>query len=436
MSAVPDARIAELLNRLVPPTVERPDWERVLADADVHDGETGRPALRTWQRKRWPLIAVTMLVLLVVAPLTALAVSQGWWFFSASGLPTPISRVTVVATGTWNQVPWTLTAYRSSTDGVCLALTPRAPSNAHGVGAAMSCDQIAGVPSTPQSKRYTPHRISYLMAAGNGNGTGFPGYITGHVVESAHTVEIVLADHTVIKVDTIGAPSALQSKIRFYIAQLPAGHADVRRVVGRDDHNRIVAHLNVPKLLLTRTFAVSNRGTQVALSAAMKHALRLAHRSTQIRLLASRDGRDFYHLGKHDCYGVGKTVDAATLPPTRPGIGQLAGIVICTLGPPRFPSPLRPVLDLSVYGQNRGQKEVTLFRLAGFASDAVKTVNLLDSHGRILRRVPVIANVYTLKHAPKGVVEIVPADINGKALARCGPGASTRSSGSYLQARC
>ena len=160
MSAVPDARIAELLNRLVPPTVERPDWERVLADADVHDGETGRPALRPWQRKRWPLIAVTMLVLLVVAPLTALAVSQGWWFFSASGLPTPISRVTVVATGTWNQVPWTLTAYRSSTDGVCLALTPRAPSNAHGVGAAMSCDQIAGVPSTPQSKRYTPHRIS------------------------------------------------------------------------------------------------------------------------------------------------------------------------------------------------------------------------------------------------------------------------------------
>lgn len=300
----------------------------------------------------------------------------------------------------------------------------------------MGCDRIIGVPSTPQSKPSTPHGISYLM--GRDNVGGFPDYITGPVVDTARVVEIVFADHTILRVGTIPSPPALQSRIRFYATELPAPHADVQQIIARGDHNRVVARLhvfNVPRPV-DQLSRISNHGKQIQLSAAMKHQLRLAHRSIHISLLASRDGRSFYHVGQGHCYGYGKPIDPTTVPPTRRAIGLLVGVVMCTIAPPHFPSPRRPVLDSSIYGATRSQPEMRLIRLAGFASDAVKTVNLLDRRGHILGRVPVIGNVYTLKHVPKGVVTVVPSDSNGKALAKCGPGGSVRSSGSYLDAQC
>lgn len=77
-------------------------------------------------------------------------------------------------------------------------------------------------------------------------------------------------------------------------------------------------------------------------------------------------------------------------------------------------------------------------RLSGIASDAVKTVNLLDDQSRVVERVPVTDNLYSLKHVPKGVVTVVPTAFNGQALARCGPGgrAVRGASSSYLAAHC
>lgn len=431
MLAERDPSIEALLDRVIPATIERPDWQRVLADA----GLSAESAIRVIQppRRRRPLVLVlSALLLLVVAPLTALAVNHGWWFFAA-GAPKPLGTVETVTTGTWSGVPWTLVAYRSGTDGICFALTPHATTNSGGSGAAMSCDTITGVPVSAQSEPSSPHAISYLM----GSSQELPAYITGPVVDTARTVEIVFADGKTIHVGTLPAPVALRSHVRFYVAELPARAGRVTAVLGRSKNGATVARLPVAALssaIPAGAFRrVSDRGALVKLPAALEHAFRLAHRSTDIRLLARRDGRDFYRLGAGSCWGTGRPVDPASLPPTRRGVATLVGLIVCASD---FPSHQQPVLDLSVYGQSRGEKTVTLVRLAGFASDAVRTIKLVDSRGRIVGRVPVVGNVYTLARAPKGVVIVEPADISGRPLAKCGPGAKVTSSGSYLNARC
>lgn len=435
MSADRDDRIGLLLDRLLPPTAEQPDWQQILSDANMDGSSAATGGSWLARRRRSLLLALAVIVLAVLVPLTALAVSQSWWFLGSGAAPKPISRIAVVATGRWNDVSWTLTAYRSATDGICFALTPRAVTNARGSGAAMNCDTITGVPVTPQSKHATPHAITFLMGSAT---AGLPAYITGPVIDTAQTVEIDFADGTRMRVDTLPAPTSLDSRIRFYATPLPAGHADVIAVVGHGEGNRTVARLSVQPLPATTTGSgssnrVSNQGQALPLSPAMKHALRLAHRSTRIRLLASRDGHNFYRLGQRGCWGLGKQADPSTFPPTRRGIAAMVGLILCGK---TFPSEARPVLDLSVYGRNKRNKQMHLIRLAGIASDAVKTVQLLDTHGRIIRTVPVVSNIYTLPELPPGIAVVVAADQHGRPLARCGPNANAIAHGSYLAARC
>lgn len=440
MSELRDPRIAELLDRVVPATDELSTWDAVLADARG----SGRRSSPRWRKRRALALVVAALLLLVVAPLSALAVTQGWWFFRSGLSPQPVSPVVVVARGSWNSVHWTLTAYRSGTDGVCFALTP---GTGNGTGAAMDCDTITGVPIAANTKPSAPHAISYLMGTGP-NGTHLPDYITGPVVDTARTVEIRFTDGTTVDVPTIVAPSALRSRIRFYATPLPARHSPVQSVVGLDGRGRVVARLAIPNLnRASAAYRMSNHGVRVHLPAGLQHLLRLQHRSTDVWLLATRDGKNIYRMGgrdisrgvAHTCFGVGNAIDPATLPATERGIGQLAGSIGCTaVGPATFPSPDEPVRDLSIYGANRGDKEITLLRLAGLASDEVKRIELLDDKHHILARVPVIDNVFSLRHVPKGVTFVVPVNADGQALAECGPNARAgiRGAGSYLRARC
>jgi hypothetical protein len=174
------------------------------------------------------------------------------------------------------------------------------------------------------------------------------------------------------------------------------------------------------------------------------HAFHLQHRGTLIYLMATRNGESIYRLGgnhvsrgvAHVCWGWGRPLNPATLPANERGVGRLIGVISC--GPKTaasFPSPLAPVWDLSIYGATRRDKRVTLMELAGIASDAVKTMNLMDARGHVVERVPVIANVYSLKTVPKGIVGVVPTSFDGQALAWCGRG-NVRGSGLYLRAHC
>jgi hypothetical protein len=452
MPALSDDHLQQLLDELTPAIDEQPEWRLIVAEAESEG--SARTALSRFRGPRALAIAVAVVVVAVLAPLSALAVTQGWWFFRFGRAPQPISPVVVVARGVWNGASWAVTAYRSTTDGVCTAFTTR-PGQANRSTGGMGCAQITGVPVTPQTKQSPPTGISYLAGERNTTApTRFPAYAVGPVVGSAETVVLTLDDHRRLRVPTIAAPPALGANVRFFITRLPrhspwtpGAISPLSSLVGLDRHGHVVARLTIPpRRLNTRAFQVSNNGGLLPLTPAFRHALQLAHRSTLIHELGTRDGENFYRLGgshvydgvAHTCWGVGRSVDPATLPATRRGVARLIGVIECT---PKtatsFPSPEAPVFDLSIYGAHRGQKELTLFRLAGFASDAVKTINLLDDHGRIVERVPVVGNVYALKRAPEGVVAVVPTSFTGMALARCGPNRGTvRGADSYLQAHC
>ena len=137
-----DLRISAVLDTFVLPLDERGDWECILASAGVRGWGARRGS---WTARRRLIVFAAALVGILVSTLTV-AASEGWWFFRSGEAPKPISDVYVVKNGTWSGVAWTLTAYLSGTDGVCFAIGPTSSSSTNGTGAAMSCDQIAGVP--------------------------------------------------------------------------------------------------------------------------------------------------------------------------------------------------------------------------------------------------------------------------------------------------
>jgi hypothetical protein len=199
-----------------------------------------------WLKRRRLAIAVAMAAAITV-PLVALGAAQDWWFFRAGDAPVPVTEVTVVKTGTWDGKPWTLTAYRSGTDGICFSMIPGGAENATGMGAAMGCDQIEGVPRTPQSKPYTPHGITFL----SGSSDRLPTYVVGPVVRAADEVAIHLVDGTIVRTPTFAAPDELGSAIRFYatpIREQPIGPGQqwVQELVGLTKDGRIVACLVNP----------------------------------------------------------------------------------------------------------------------------------------------------------------------------------------------
>jgi hypothetical protein len=230
------ASVSDALEQLAPAHEFVPDWDDVAARAGT---------VRRSPRRRWVVAAIVFAASLL--PLVALAGAEDWWFFRFGSAPAPVTGVGVVKTGTWDGKRWVLAAFRSGTDGVCFSMMPAGSASSDGAGGSLSCDQIEGVPRTPQSKRYTPHGITYLMGGGSAL---LPAYIVGPVAARADEVEVHFANGIVLRTPTFEAPESLGSSIRFYAAQRPESVrpsiGSVEKLVGLDRNGRIVACLIFP----------------------------------------------------------------------------------------------------------------------------------------------------------------------------------------------
>ena len=197
-------------------------------------------------RLRRPLLALAVVLLATLIPVAAFAVGGKWWFLRFGGSPAPVSDVVVVKTGVWDGTRWELTAYRSSTDGLCYSLTPIAKDE----GGMMACGGIEGVPATSQSKPSMPYGITYGMSSRS----ALPPFIYGPVTDKADEVVISFENGTVVRTPTFAAPSGLGASVRFYAAQLPSSvptpglglRGGPEKLVGLDHSGQIVACMTLP----------------------------------------------------------------------------------------------------------------------------------------------------------------------------------------------
>jgi hypothetical protein len=213
------------LDQLVPALAWEPDWSEVLRRA-------GHAERRRWFARRRVAVLVVALVAVVI-PLAALAAVKDWWFFRYGAAPTPAQAPVVVRTGEWEGHPWELSAYPSTTNGLCLSLTPTPA-----YGAVLGCAPIAGAPRSPETEPMPEMSITYLTGDG---GRTFPPYVVGAVVEGASQVEIRFDDGRTLRVPTFAAPQPLEH-VRFF-ATRAADANHVRSVAGLDEAGAVVACL-------------------------------------------------------------------------------------------------------------------------------------------------------------------------------------------------
>jgi hypothetical protein len=182
----------------------------------------------------------------VLVPLAALGAANDWWFLRFGAGPPPTKAPAVVKEGEWSGHPWRLVAYPSTTDGLCISITPKG-SGVEGRGGALSCGPFAGVSRTPDTKASPDMTITFLSG---GASPELPAYIAGPVIDEAATVEIRFGNGEVLRVPTFAGPESL-GHVRFYATQLPAGVQDTPRtfltflksVAGLDANGEVVACL-------------------------------------------------------------------------------------------------------------------------------------------------------------------------------------------------
>jgi hypothetical protein len=231
-----------ILEQLVADATWQPDWQGVLATADL----VSRPRLLT--RKR--IIVAMIVAAAVIIPLAAVAAANDWWFFRTPGSPAPTSAPVVIKTGVWEGHPWQLVAYPSTTDGLCVSMIPTTRKN-DSYGSAMGCGTIQGLARTAQTRHGARDmKITYLAGFAT---SVLPAYIVGPVIEQAATVDIRFSDGTTVHMPTFAAPSPLQH-VRFYAVQLsdrqlrsstvPRFHTmPIEWIAGLDRNGHVVACL-------------------------------------------------------------------------------------------------------------------------------------------------------------------------------------------------
>ena len=134
-----------------------------------------------------------------------------------------------------------------------------------------------------------------------------------------------------------------------------------------------------------------------------------------VRLIAKREGRAFYVIGRVGsgaCYATG---------PAKPDEGRFGSILCPGPVPGQFPSRKEPILDISVF---RGEFDVRtgasgpayVWRLAGYAVDAIASVGIVGTDGVLRAVTPVEDNVYvrTRDLPTTPAREIVAFDVEGK----------------------
>jgi hypothetical protein len=150
----------------------------------------------------------------------------------------------VVKEGLWDGHPWQLIAYPSTTNGLCVSVTPK---DSTSEGAAMGCGTFTGISRTPETKATPDMTITYLSGAASNK---LPAYIAGPVIENASAVEVRFADGNVMRVPTFAAPEPL-SHIRFYASPISAADQStpttfptfLKWVAGLDANGNVVACL-------------------------------------------------------------------------------------------------------------------------------------------------------------------------------------------------
>ena len=226
----------EFLDLLAPAQGWVPDWPDVLERAGTQLSN------RRLTRRR--VVVVLAVLAAVLVPLAALAATNDWWFLELGHSPTPTNAPVVVKEGIWDGHPWQLIAYPSTTDGLCVSLTPK---DSTGEGAAMGCGTFTGIARTPETKTSPDMTITYLSGSASNE---LPAYIAGPVIEKASTVEIRFANGDVTRVPTFTAPEPL-SHVRFYATPIPAADQStpatfvtfVKSVAGLDANGNVVACL-------------------------------------------------------------------------------------------------------------------------------------------------------------------------------------------------
>jgi hypothetical protein len=136
----------------------------------------------------------------------------------------------------------------------------------------------------------------------------------------------------------------------------------------------------------SRSFSVAAKGTALQLTARQARRLQGAPTSGPVALLGIRGGRAFYRVGdaQSHCYGDGDASSIGTF-------GSLA----CWDGS-------QPLMDLSVVDVSAGNtNEMKFFRIEGIAADEVSSVGVLGPEGRVVARVPVVDNLYSLPAPPQ-----------------------------------
>jgi hypothetical protein len=210
-------------------------WERILRDAGL---ETNR---RIWSRHRWGFRAVVAIAVALVAAGAAVAAGlRANWF---DGGPPAISSVVEIAAGTTPAGPWTLKAYASSTDGICLrAVVDEGGFESCGAG-------VRGEPVTPTSKTQRPDEW-----VGFSYGSLFPrasvSIVTGPVAKQVPVVQIEFADGTTALATVVPAPSSLGSNISFYYLIVRPRPLPTAVVAMREDGSVIVRRpIHLPSIV-------------------------------------------------------------------------------------------------------------------------------------------------------------------------------------------
>lgn len=232
------------LDRLAPALPWEPNWPDVL-----HRADTGTRAPDRAAGKKRRLLLAFAVVGVVAVPLVAYGAASDWWFLGSGSPPPPAAAPVIVKEGEWSGHAWQLVAYPSTTDGLCVSMTPKG-SMAGGEGAAMSCAPIAGVPRTPETKATPDMTITVLAGLGSNK---LPAYIVGPVVGAAAEVAIRFSRGQMLRMPTFSGPASL-GNVRFYAAELPADIRPVTppqpgerpfvdKLIGLDSEGNVVACL-------------------------------------------------------------------------------------------------------------------------------------------------------------------------------------------------
>jgi hypothetical protein len=266
-----DVLISRALDDVLPASAEHGDWQRVLADAGARGANVSRRWLRPRPRVRRPLaLGLALAALAVLVPVAALAVSDDWWFLGTGGPPKPAGDVVVVSSGRWAGVPWTLAAYRSRTNGVCVAFTPNSatgrpdPSGApSGRTSALACGApIEGLPGLPAGE--PAHWLGYLGSfSSGGQSGGFPDFVAGPAAVAVDRVELAFPDREPVGAATLLAPDALGAPLRFFVLPVPAG-ATPTALVALDAGGKVLERLRLPAAPVQQPGGTSTSGTDVA----------------------------------------------------------------------------------------------------------------------------------------------------------------------------